>query len=138
MLTQVVDRRVVRQRMAMAIGKCIRLERSRQNCSSASLACDVGITPGALSKIEGGRTLPSLNTLKGISESLGVRISRLLQFDPALLEAGPARPPETCRKGPARTRSMFSNWSKSRERSRVNRPGRGDRKRQSVKKGETR
>ena len=65
----------------MDIGSKIRSERKRKMLKQKELASLVGITPGALSLIEGGKRTPSKEVLKRIAIALGSPLSFFLQFD---------------------------------------------------------
>ena len=60
------------------IGKTIRYFRNREEMTQEQLSEYVGISPGYLSKIEGGFAKPSLEILFSIAESLGVTLNDLV------------------------------------------------------------
>ena len=60
------------------IGKTIRNIRNKEEMTQDQLSEYVGISPGYLSKIEGGFAKPSLEILFSIAESLGVTLNDLI------------------------------------------------------------
>ncbi len=68
---QTVDADKERKEMGR-IGRFIRLERKRQDMTLSDLGEAAGLTPSLLSRIELGKTLPSLMSLRMISRALNV------------------------------------------------------------------
>ncbi|CAH1191467.1 MULTISPECIES: helix-turn-helix domain-containing protein [Paenibacillus] len=62
----------------MELGSKIRKLRLEQNRSQEEIAQACGFTKSLLSKIENGKTVPPIGTLIRIAESLGTKISMLL------------------------------------------------------------
>lgn len=58
--------------LEMAIGHEVRTLRKKLGITGADLASATGISLGMLSKIENGNTSPSLTTLQGLAQALGV------------------------------------------------------------------
>ncbi len=67
------------RRLEVAIGREVRSIRKQRGITVADLAESSGLSVGMLSKIENGLTSPSLTTLQGLSDALGVPISQLLK-----------------------------------------------------------
>lgn len=59
----------------MDIGKAVRTQRMLKNLSVRELASITGISPGAISKIENGKTIPNVVTMKNIATAMGVSVS---------------------------------------------------------------
>ena len=66
-------------RLEVAIGLEVRMLRKHLGLTVAQLAEAGGVSDGMLSKIENGRTSPSLTSVQSIARALGVPISRLLR-----------------------------------------------------------
>ncbi len=60
------------------IGKAIKSFRIKEEITQDQLSEYAGISPGYLSKIEGGFAKPSLDTLFSIADSLGVSLNDLV------------------------------------------------------------
>jgi len=60
-----------------AVGRQTRAFRRQKGLTISQLAKEVGISNGMLSKIENGQTAPSLQTLKALSQALGVPLTAL-------------------------------------------------------------
>ena len=58
--------------LEVAIGRQVRSFRRQIGATVAEVAKQAGLSPGMLSKIENGRTSPSLATLKALSQALNV------------------------------------------------------------------
>jgi transcriptional regulator with XRE-family HTH domain len=61
--------------LEMAIGHEVRTLRKKLGITGAVLANATGISLGMLSKIENGNTSPSLTTLQGLAQALGVPVT---------------------------------------------------------------
>lgn len=61
--------------LEMAIGHEVRTLRKKLGITGADLASATGISLGMLSKIENGNTSPSLTTLQGLAQALGVPVT---------------------------------------------------------------
>lgn len=59
----------------MDIGKAVRNQRILKGLSVRDLAAITGLTPGAISKIENGKTIPNVLTMKSIATAMGVPVS---------------------------------------------------------------
>jgi transcriptional regulator with XRE-family HTH domain len=80
---------------AGAIGNRVREERLRQNIGVRELARRVGVSPSLISQVELGRASPSVGTLYGIVNVLGLSLDRLLlaeERQPAAGDEGPTDP----------------------------------------------
>ena len=64
---------------ATELGRVARRIRDSQGLTLADLAARAGISSAMLSRLETGRTSPSLETIVSLSSALGVRPSQLLQ-----------------------------------------------------------
>ena len=60
-----------------AVGRQTRAFRRQKGLTISQLAKEMGISNGMLSKIENGQTAPSLQTLKALSQALGVPLTAL-------------------------------------------------------------
>ncbi|MBN2483950.1 MAG: cupin domain-containing protein [Candidatus Omnitrophica bacterium] len=60
------------------VGKKIKRIREDYGFTLRQLAADMGVSASLLSQIETGKASPSLSTLKGIADCLGVTIARLI------------------------------------------------------------
>jgi len=60
-----------------AVGRQTRAFRRQKGLTISRLAKEMGISNGMLSKIENGQTAPSLQTLKALSQALGVPLTAL-------------------------------------------------------------
>ena len=63
----------------MSLGQRIRMIRKQQKRTLEDIASQCGFTKSLLSKIENGVSTPPISTLVKISESLGVKVSDLLE-----------------------------------------------------------
>lgn len=61
--------------LEMAIGHEVRTLRKKLGITGSDLASATGISLGMLSKIENGNTSPSLTTLQGLAQALGVPVT---------------------------------------------------------------
>ncbi|MGB9903684.1 MAG: helix-turn-helix domain-containing protein [Desulfotomaculales bacterium] len=61
-----------------SLGRRIRRFRCRQGLSVSEIARRVGVSPGLISQIESGRTIPLLKTLESIARCLNVPLANLL------------------------------------------------------------
>ncbi|KMT21145.1 helix-turn-helix domain-containing protein [Clostridium cylindrosporum] len=59
----------------MDIGKAVRTQRIMKNLSVRDLASITGLSPGAISKIENGKTIPNVLTMKNIATAMDVSVS---------------------------------------------------------------
>ncbi|MEF9951870.1 MAG: helix-turn-helix domain-containing protein [Clostridium sp.] len=59
----------------MDIGKAVKTQRTLKNLSVRELAAMTGLSPGAISKIENGKTIPNVITMKSIASAMGVSVS---------------------------------------------------------------
>jgi transcriptional regulator with XRE-family HTH domain len=59
-------------KLAVSIGRRVRLLRQRLQLTATELAAEAQLSPGMLSKIENGGTSPSLSTLKALARALNV------------------------------------------------------------------
>ena len=66
-------------RLEAAIGREVRAFRQRHNLTIATLATRAGLSVGMLSKIENGRTSPSLATLQALAQALAVPVTSFLR-----------------------------------------------------------
>jgi len=66
----------------MDIGSRIKYIRKQQNRTQDEVALQCGFTKSLLSKIENGKTTPPVATLMKIAESLGIKVSDLLEEHP--------------------------------------------------------
>ncbi|ROP90894.1 XRE family transcriptional regulator [Stella humosa] len=66
-------------RLEAAIGRAVRAFRLRHDLTVAALAARAGLSVGMLSKIENGRTSPSLATIQRLADALGVPVSAFLR-----------------------------------------------------------
>ncbi|MGE0724113.1 MAG: helix-turn-helix domain-containing protein [Alphaproteobacteria bacterium] len=66
-------------RLEAAIGREVRAFRQRHNHTVATLAARAGLSVGMLSKIENGRTSPSLATLQQLATALAVPVTAFLR-----------------------------------------------------------
>jgi transcriptional regulator with XRE-family HTH domain len=62
----------------MSLGDRLRIARKRKGCTLKQVHAEIGISFSFLSDIERGRTNPSLDTLRKLSEFYGVAISELV------------------------------------------------------------
>jgi transcriptional regulator with XRE-family HTH domain len=62
-----------------AFACAIRILREDQKLTQEDVAYDAGITPGTLSRIEGGRANPTWTTVERIAEALDVSLVDLAQ-----------------------------------------------------------
>ena len=60
-------------------GMVIRARRKAAGMSQMELACSAGVSSSFVSQIENGLRGPTLNTIAGLAEALGVKISDLLE-----------------------------------------------------------
>ncbi|MEG0332309.1 MAG: helix-turn-helix domain-containing protein [Clostridium sp.] len=60
---------------SMDIGKAVKTQRMIKNLSVRELAAMTGLSPGAISKIENGKTIPNVITIKSIASAMGVSVS---------------------------------------------------------------
>ena len=66
-------------RLEAAIGRAVRGLRQRHGLTVAALAARAGLSVGMLSKIENGRTSPSLATIQRLAEALAVPVTAFLR-----------------------------------------------------------
>jgi transcriptional regulator with XRE-family HTH domain len=66
-------------RLEAAIGRAVRGLRQRHDLTVAALAARAGLSVGMLSKIENGRTSPSLATIQRLAEALAVPVTAFLR-----------------------------------------------------------
>ena len=66
-------------RLEAAIGRAVRGLRQRHDLTVAALAARAGLSVGMLSKIENGRTSPSLATIQRLADALGVPVTAFLR-----------------------------------------------------------
>ncbi|BBK45355.1 MerR family transcriptional regulator [Allostella vacuolata] len=66
-------------RLEAAIGRAVRAFRQRHDLTVAALAARAGLSVGMLSKIENGRTSPSLGTIQRLADALGVPVTAFLR-----------------------------------------------------------
>lgn len=66
-------------RLQESFGRAIRQERHRQELTQQELAELLGLHPTDVSSIEGGRRNPTLETMKRISNALGLSLYELLK-----------------------------------------------------------
>lgn len=64
--------------LAVTLGHRIRVARTEAKLSQGELARAAGVTRTTISRVETGRSLPDVRTLKALSESLDVSVDRLL------------------------------------------------------------
>lgn len=57
----------------------IKLARVMAEISQTELARAVGVTPGAVSQWERGKTMPNVTRLKKVADKLGVRVEDLIE-----------------------------------------------------------
>ncbi len=77
----------------MKIGQKIREVRKAGGLTLREIAKKVGLTPGAISQIECGRSNPSVGTLKAIADALGITMGSLFDGSQSL-ESAIVRPIE--------------------------------------------
>jgi transcriptional regulator with XRE-family HTH domain len=65
----------------MRIGENIKTVREAKKLSQKQVALSIGMDPSQYSKIEKGKTDPSISTVEKISAALGVSLSELFQSD---------------------------------------------------------
>ncbi len=66
----------------VSMGQALRRQRLKVNLSLRGLAAETHLSPSFLSQIERGLTVPSLGSLRRISEVLGLRLSAILDDGP--------------------------------------------------------
>lgn len=66
----------------MKLGQQIRQVRKTRGLTLQQVARKVGLTPGAISLIEHGRSNPSVGTLKRIADALGITVGSLFDSAP--------------------------------------------------------
>ena len=64
------------------IGRRIKAERTARGVSQQELAEVVATDPGHLSRVEGGKTPPSINLIKAIADALNVPVATLFKDVP--------------------------------------------------------
>lgn len=69
----------------MKVGENIRKLRDLRGLSQEVLSSEVGISQKQLSRIENGHVSPTLDILIKVSETIGVKLSELLNFDENLI-----------------------------------------------------
>jgi len=74
------SRSVADNALEIAIGRQIRRFRNAQGMTQADLARQSGLSLGMLSKVENGMTSPSLASLQGLAEALGVPVTALFRL----------------------------------------------------------
>ncbi len=79
---------------AGAIGSRVRAERLRQRIGVRELARRVGVSPSLISQVELGRASPSVGTLYGIVNVLGLSLDKLLLEHGGGADAARSDPPE--------------------------------------------
>ncbi len=74
------------------VGETVRAHRSRRGVSLAQLASAAGVSKAAVVALEAGRGNPTLSTLAGIADALGISVSDLLESrdPPTILVVDPA------------------------------------------------
>jgi transcriptional regulator with XRE-family HTH domain len=65
----------------MSIGENIKTVREAKKLSQKQVALSIDMDPSQYSKIEKGKTDPSISTVEKISDALGVSLSELFQSD---------------------------------------------------------
>jgi transcriptional regulator with XRE-family HTH domain len=65
----------------MSIGENIKMVREAKKLSQKQVALSIDMDPSQYSKIEKGKTDPSVSTVEKISAALGVSLSELFQSD---------------------------------------------------------
>ena len=71
---------------SVELGMKIKLLRQQAGLSQEKLAEKVGVDPKQISRIEGGKSAPSLDTLESLARSLQVEMKDLLDFQHLLAE----------------------------------------------------
>ncbi|WNS75172.1 helix-turn-helix domain-containing protein [Bacillus sp. DTU_2020_1000418_1_SI_GHA_SEK_038] len=59
----------------MNIGNAVKAQRISKNLSVRELAARTGLSPGSISKIENGKTIPNVMTLKNIADAMEVPVA---------------------------------------------------------------
>ena len=65
------------------LGRRIKEERKARHLTQQELAEGAGLDTAHLSRIEGGKTVPSINMVKKLADALGLPISRLFDRIPS-------------------------------------------------------
>lgn len=81
MLTMIADAQAQDNRQSPAqssLGKAIAERRQAKGWDQAALAKEVDVDPSTVSRIEAGRSEPSLGTLRRLASALGARVEELL------------------------------------------------------------
>lgn len=68
------------------LGMRVREVRKKRQLSQEKLAEKVGVDPKQISRIEGGKSAPSLDTLESLARSLQVEMKDLLDFQHLIAE----------------------------------------------------
>ena len=63
------------------LGEQLRYLRKEQNLTQEELAEKIGVHPTYVGKIEGGKSNPSTIMLFKLSRALGVKLSKVFEFD---------------------------------------------------------